>query len=172
MPIIIDETEVHLDFHIYAILDFDLLIGYRSRILFQEKSSHGSLNEELGKIASATHSDIPKSEHHPNYDPFEEVKFITPFIPSSPSLELKQCPSSHPNVVLNSGLHSVDIFLENRNFYAMDMLLSTPCPYEEQNHPSLLVCKLFGRMVVDAYVYHKYCKSRGCIVVLIQQLEQ
>jgi hypothetical protein len=27
MPIIIDKTEVHLDFHIYAILEFDLLIG-------------------------------------------------------------------------------------------------------------------------------------------------
>ena len=71
MPIEINETEVHLDFYIYAILDFDLLIGYPSEILFQEKSSHGSLNEEFGKIASATHSDIPMAEHHPNNDPFE-----------------------------------------------------------------------------------------------------
>jgi hypothetical protein len=28
VPIRIDETEVHLDFHIYAILEFDLLICY------------------------------------------------------------------------------------------------------------------------------------------------
>jgi hypothetical protein len=166
VPIIVDETEVHLDFHIYAILEFELLIGHPLEKRFQEKSSHGSLNEEFGKIASATHSDILKAENHPNNDLFEEVKFITPFIPPSPSLELKQCPSSHPNVVLNSGLHSTDEFLENRNFYAMDMLLSSPCSYEEHNHLSLLVCKLFGRMVVDAYIYHKYCKSRGCIVVL------
>ena len=88
MPIIINETEVHLDFHVYAVLSFNLLIGYPSEILFQEKSSQGSLNKELGKIASATHSDIPKAEHHPNYDPFEVVKLVTPFTPSSPSLEL------------------------------------------------------------------------------------
>jgi hypothetical protein len=69
------------------------------------------------------------TEHHPNNDPFEEVKFITPFVPSSPSLKLKQCPPRHRNGVLNSGLHSTDVILGNRNFYAMDMLLSTPCPY-------------------------------------------
>ena len=73
MPIIINETEVHLDFHVYAVLSFNT---------FQEKSSHESLNKEFGKIASATHSNIPKAEHHPNNDPFEEVKFITPFVPS------------------------------------------------------------------------------------------
>ena len=120
-------------------------------------------------------------EHPPNHDPFKEVKFISPFVssklayeneqPSPPSLKPKQCPSGHPNVVLNRGQDSTDVSLENENFFAMDMLLSTPCPYEEHNHPSLLVCKLFGRMVVDAYVYHKYCKSRGCTLVLTLQLE-
>ena len=34
-PIIIDKTEVHLDFHIFVILDFDLLIGYPFEKLFQ-----------------------------------------------------------------------------------------------------------------------------------------
>jgi hypothetical protein len=48
--------------------------------LFQEKPSHGSLSEELGKIASATHLDIPMAEHYPNHSPSEEVKFIFPFI--------------------------------------------------------------------------------------------
>jgi len=98
----IDETEVHLDFHIYAILDFDLLIGYPLEKLFQEKSSHGSLSEEFGKIASATHLDIPMAEHHPNKDPFEKVKFITSFVSPSPSLKPKPCPAGHPNVVLNN----------------------------------------------------------------------
>jgi hypothetical protein len=97
VPIIINGTEVHLDFHIYAILDFDLLIGCPSEMFFHKKPTHGSLNEEFGKTAFATHLDIPKAEHHPNNDPFEEVKFITPFIPSSASLELKQCPPGHPN---------------------------------------------------------------------------
>jgi hypothetical protein len=49
MPINIDKTEVHLDFHIFAILDFDLFIGYPFEKLFQEKISHRSLNEKFGK---------------------------------------------------------------------------------------------------------------------------
>ena len=49
--------------------------------------------------------------------------------------------------------------------------LSTVCFHEDHNHISLFVYKLFRRMVVDAYVYHKYCRSRGCIVVLTLQLE-
>jgi hypothetical protein len=36
VPIRIDETEVHLDFHIYAILEFDFLIGYPLENLIQE----------------------------------------------------------------------------------------------------------------------------------------
>jgi hypothetical protein len=53
----------------------------------------------------------------------------------------------------------------------MDMLLNTLHSYEEHNHLSLLIYKLCGRMVVDAYIYHKYCKSRSCTVVLTLQLE-
>jgi hypothetical protein len=41
--IVIDKTEVHLDFHIFAILDFDLLIGYPLKKLFQEKLPMGAL---------------------------------------------------------------------------------------------------------------------------------
>ena len=55
VPIEINETEVHLDFHIFAILDFELLIGYPFEKLFQKKPFHGSLGEECGKTASATH---------------------------------------------------------------------------------------------------------------------
>jgi len=50
--------------------------------------------------------------------------------------------------------------------------LSTPCPYKDSNHLLILVSKLFRRMVVDAYVYHKYCKSHGSTMVLTLQLEQ
>ena len=110
------------------------------------------------------------AEHHPNNDPFEEVKFVTPFISPSSTLEPKPCPSGHPNVVLVDGKNSTlilhDKSLRNENSCAVDMLLSTPHSYEEHNHLSLLVYKLFGRMVVDAYVYHKHCKSHGCVVVL------
>jgi hypothetical protein len=45
----INETEVFLDFHIYVILDFDLLIGYPLETLFQEKPFDGNLSEKLGK---------------------------------------------------------------------------------------------------------------------------
>jgi hypothetical protein len=38
MPITIDENEVHLDFHIYAILEFELLIGYPVDKLFPKKA--------------------------------------------------------------------------------------------------------------------------------------
>jgi hypothetical protein len=43
-----------LDFHIYAILDFDLLIGYQLAKLFKEKPSYGSLDEKLGTTTFAT----------------------------------------------------------------------------------------------------------------------
>jgi hypothetical protein len=39
----------------------------------------------------------------------------------------------------------------------MDIMLSTTCPYEDPNQLAILVSKLFKRMVVDAFVYRKYC---------------
>jgi hypothetical protein len=50
MPIKINETEVHLNFHIFAILDFELLIGYPFEKLFQEKPTHGSLDKKLEQL--------------------------------------------------------------------------------------------------------------------------
>jgi hypothetical protein len=110
-PVKIDENEVHLDFHIYAILEFELLIGHPLNNLFQEKPFHRSLSEELGKITSAIHLDIPMAEHHSNHDQFEEVKFASPFVAhpcetersSPPSLKPKLCPSGYQNVALDKG---------------------------------------------------------------------
>jgi hypothetical protein len=76
-----------LDFHIYAILDFDLLIGCPVEKLFKEKSSYGSLDEKLGTTTSASHIPSlknPKAKQQPNHNTFEEVKFISPFL--SPKL--------------------------------------------------------------------------------------
>ena len=64
MPMEINETEVH----IFAILDFELLIGYPFEKLFQEKPTHGSLGEEFEKTASATHLENPMAEHYPNHN--------------------------------------------------------------------------------------------------------
>ena len=49
------------------------------------------------------------------------------------------------------------------------VVLSVVCCYEEDNHPSLLVSKLFRSMVVDVFIYHKYCKSCSSTVVLTLQ---
>jgi hypothetical protein len=115
VPIEVNETEVCLDFHIYAILDFDLLIGYPLEKLFKEKPSYGSLDEKLGTTAFTTSSpypENPKTKQQPNHIMFEVAKFISLFFsprlssetehPSSPSLEHNSCPSDHSNVVFNS----------------------------------------------------------------------
>ena len=98
-------------------------------------------------------------KHYPNHNPFKEVKFVTPFVSGSPSLEHKPCPSAHQNIVLDGGRDSTlilnDIFLKSKNFYAMDILFSPTCPYEDHNHLSILVFKLFKRMVVDAYCRYR-----------------
>jgi len=44
--------------------------------------------------------------------------------------------------------------------------LSATRLYEDHNHLLVLVFKLFRRMVVDAFIYHKYYKSRSGIIVL------
>jgi hypothetical protein len=49
--------------------------------------------------------------------------------------------------------------------------LRTTCPYEDRNQLLILVCKLFERMVVDAHVNHKHCKSHSGTVALTLQLE-
>ena len=51
VPFTIDKIEVHLDFYIYDILDFDLLLGLPLEKLL---ASHGSLDEKLREIGSAT----------------------------------------------------------------------------------------------------------------------
>jgi hypothetical protein len=91
VPIEINKIEVCLDFHIYAILDFDLLIGYPLEKLFKEKSSNGSLDEKLGKTASTSHIPSlknPKAKQQPNHNTFEEVMFISLFV--SPKLVCEQ----------------------------------------------------------------------------------
>ena len=51
VPITIDKIEIHLDFYIYDILDFDLLLGLPLEKLL---ASHGSLDEKLRETGSAT----------------------------------------------------------------------------------------------------------------------
>ena len=135
VPSEINETEVHLDFHIFAILEFDLLIGHLLDNLSQEKSSHGSLKKETAFATPNPHPEFPMAKHLPNHDEFEEVKFVTPFVSPSPSLDHKPCPFGHHNIVLDGGRDSTLILnvisLESKNFYTMDILFSPTCPYED-----------------------------------------
>jgi hypothetical protein len=83
MPVIIEKIEVFIDFHSYAILEFDILIGYPLKNLIQEKPSQGSLNEKLEETTFATPISClenPMAKQHSNHDQFEEVKFISLFI--------------------------------------------------------------------------------------------
>ena len=139
MPDIIDKVEVFINFDIYAILEFDILIGYPLENLMQEKPSHGGHDENLGTTASATPitcPECPKAKQQPNHNLFEEVKLISPFVSpklayetkqsSSPSLEPKPCPSGHPNVILNgrdSTLIVHDVSFKKKTFVAWTLCL-------------------------------------------------
>ena len=52
------------------------------------------------------------------------------------------------------------------------ILFSTECSYQDHNLLLILVHKLFKRMVVDAFIYHKHYKSHSSNVVLTLQLER
>jgi hypothetical protein len=49
--------------------------------------------------------------------------------------------------------------------------LGTTCSYGDYNHLLILNCKMFRRLIVDAFVYHKHCKFRGCTMALTLQLK-
>ena len=119
--------------------------------------------------------------------------------PLPPSLEPEPCSSGYPNIVLeNKNFCAMDIpsasTLETKEMNSIDehesfsfetphvscslleslefILLKTTCTYEDPNLLLILIHKLFRRMVVDAYIYHKYCKSCCSTMVLSLQLEQ
>jgi hypothetical protein len=45
-------------------------------------------------------------------------------------------------------------------------MLSAPFTHEDYNQLKVLYCKIFRRLVVDVYVYHKHCRFRGCTMAL------
>ena len=73
MPITVDKIQVHLDFYIYGILNFDLLLGYPLEKLL---ASHGSLDEMLRENTSATVASCfenPMAKHFPEQNLLEEM---------------------------------------------------------------------------------------------------
>jgi hypothetical protein len=89
VPITIDKIEVHLDFHIYNIIDFDLLLGYPLEKLLYKNVSLGSLDEKLRKTASATTTSClenPMAKPHPKQNPLIRMMHVSPFVSSKPVL--------------------------------------------------------------------------------------
>ena len=86
VPIIIDKIEVRLDYHVYDIIDFDLLLGYPLEKLLV---SHGSLDEKLRETSSATATSCLENllaKPLPKQNPLEEMLHTSPFISSEPLL--------------------------------------------------------------------------------------
>ena len=109
VPVKIEKIEVLLYFHVYPIVDFDLLLGSPLENLLQEKSSHGSLNHDSGKTAFTppiSYLEIPMMEHHDDHNPFEETMLTSPFI--SPNI-------ASPPDPLNDALLKEDIREELSN---------------------------------------------------------
>ena len=82
MPITIDKVEVHLDFYIYGILDFDLLLGLPLEKLL---ASHGSLDEKRRETGSATNTSCSENllaKPLPEQNPLKEMMHTSPFISS------------------------------------------------------------------------------------------
>jgi hypothetical protein len=50
-------------------------------------------------------------------------------------------------------------------------MLYAPIMHRDRNHLKVLSCKVFTRLVVYAFVYHKDCKFCGCTVALTMQLK-
>ena len=85
-----NDFEVALDFHIFDVYDFDVLIGHPFEKLFLEAPLLGTLDVKLGRetfsipISRAKNS---PAELLPKPEPVEEVMAISPFEPSESSLE-------------------------------------------------------------------------------------
>ena len=84
--ITIDKIEVHLDFYIYDIINFDLLLGHPLEKL---SSSHGSLDEKLRETDSATATPCLENflaKPLPEQNPLKETMHTSLFISSEPVL--------------------------------------------------------------------------------------
>jgi hypothetical protein len=138
MPIEIEKIKVQLDFHIYPILDFDLLVGYPLEKLLQEGASQGSFKDELQKSAFATSTfslETPIAKPHPKSNPLEEVMLELPFVSSKPISHLHKTerPSS-PSIEFLSLLPLAQSFmmnpLEKDDLCAMDIPEAMTLEYE------------------------------------------
>ena len=127
MPITIDKIEVNLDFHIFDILDFDLLIGYPLENFHH--SPLGSLHEELGNLTFAT----PCLEN-PSAKPFPIQNPLEMMVQTSSSLvKFEPRPTSPHRIVLDHDrdtamiVHDEPLEVENPWYREFNEALSLEC---------------------------------------------
>ena len=84
------KMEIALDFHVFEVQDFDILIGHPVEKLFLDVSTLGKLEVSLGgrsytlPIGQSTNSSAKPA---PQEEPFKEVLAVMPIDTSKPSLE-------------------------------------------------------------------------------------
>ena len=142
VPVTIDKIEDNLDFHIFDILDFDLLIGYPLENIHH--SPIGSLYEKLGEMISATPClENSLAKPCPKQKPLEEIHEQT----SSSSIEFEPLLPSPHCVVLDHDRDTTMIFhdepLETENSWARESSEALTLEFEENNsiekHGSFIV---------------------------------
>ena len=83
----LDKIEVHLDFHIFDVLDFDLLIGYPLEIsLTSHQGSLAGLLRETSFATATPHSENLLAKPLPEQNSLEEMMHTSLFISSEPVL--------------------------------------------------------------------------------------
>jgi hypothetical protein len=83
VPLLVDKIKVNLDFHVFDVLDLDLLLGSHIEKLLD--ASRGSLDKKLRETVSATtplFSENSRVTSLPKQNPFEEVMHVSPFVSS------------------------------------------------------------------------------------------
>ena len=136
MPVTIDKIEVNLDFHIFDILNFDLLIGYPLKNIHH--SPQGSLHK-LGEMTSAsTCLENSMAKPCPKHNPLEEMHEQI----SSSTIEFEPFLPSPHGVVLNHDRDTTTIFhdesLEIENSWARESSEALTLEFEANNSIILL----------------------------------
>ena len=83
-------------------------------------------------------------------------------MPRAPTLETKKDSLDKHESFSFENSHISYSLLKSSKFVS----LVPTCFYEDPNLLLILVHKLFKRMVVDTFIYHKYCKSRSSTMAL------
>uniref|UniRef100_A0A0E0F4Y8 Uncharacterized protein n=1 Tax=Oryza meridionalis TaxID=40149 RepID=A0A0E0F4Y8_9ORYZ len=82
-------VEAILDFHVFDISDFDILIGHPIKKLF-DVSETSVLNLKIGRIATfvpVLQSNNSLTELHPIPEPIKKVMVVSPFKPLESTLD-------------------------------------------------------------------------------------